>query len=153
MKQFGNETIVPPADAAREVIEVAARVMQVVRAEVRERQATGLTFTQVRALGFASRAPGASLGEAADYLGLGAPTTSKVMDELAQRGLVRRAPAADDRRRLELFATPAGERTLAEARAPAEARLAELLSTLSDGERAEVRRALALLQPLLEGGQ
>ncbi|HEU0054852.1 MAG TPA: MarR family transcriptional regulator [Longimicrobium sp.] len=149
MKHFDDETNAVDA-VAHEAIEVAARVVQRVRVWVRDGQTTGLTFTQVRALGFVSRWPGASLGDAADFLGLGAPTTSKVVDELTQRGLVRRAPAADDRRRLELRVTEEGARVLAEARAPADARMAALLATLGEGEVEAIRRALELLAPLLD---
>lgn len=152
MNYFHNENEPVYDGTTRLVIEVASLVIRRFRAELRQRQTAGLTFTQVRALGFVQANPAASLSDAAEYLGLQAPTTSKVVEELVQRGLVRRDAAESDRRRVTLHTTPEGDVALEAALAPARARVAELFAPLHDDERTTVHRAMELLHPLLVPG-
>lgn len=153
MNYFHYETKEVEDGTAHLVIEVASLVIRRVRAELRQREDAALTFTEVRALGFVRGNPTASLSDAAEYLGLQAPTTSKVVEELVRKRLVRREPAADDRRRVTLLATPEGEAALEAAVAPARERVAELLAPLAGDERDTVRRAMELLHPLLVPGE
>jgi DNA-binding MarR family transcriptional regulator len=131
------------------VIEVSALVMRRVRSELRRSGTTGLSFTQMRSLGCLHHTPGLSLSEVSEFLGIGAPTTSKTIDELVQDGLVRRETAADDRRRVTLHVTDEGKRALAIAAAPAQRQLDEMLETLPLADREIVERAMELLLPLV----
>lgn len=149
MKQFQCETDPGRAPEPALVVEVAWRVLQVVKAEVGRRQTPGLTPTQMRALGFLVGSPGASLSELADDLGLRKPTASKVVEELVQEGRVTRGVVRGNRRKLTLHVTPAGLDALETATAPAMARIGELLAPLTAAERETVARALALLHPLV----
>jgi DNA-binding MarR family transcriptional regulator len=154
MKHFQDETIsnVEPERTADALVQVAAHVMRDFREEIRRRPHEGLTFSQLRALGYLKGSAGASLSDVAEYLGLGAPTTSKLIDDLVQQEAVRRETAAGDRRRVTLHITPRGRRALGVVREPAVQVLAARLSTLADDDRAVVARALELLRPLFTPG-
>jgi DNA-binding MarR family transcriptional regulator len=154
MKNFQDETILSasPQHAAEAVVQVAAHVMRDFREEVRRRPTHGLTFTQLKALGYLKTGAGSSLSDVAEWLGLGAPTTSKVIDELVQQEMVAREAHAEDRRRVTLHITPRGKRALQAVREPAVRELAGRLAPLSDDERAVVARAMELLQPLFVPG-
>jgi DNA-binding MarR family transcriptional regulator len=154
MKPFQSESGLavrePRQEMAPRVIEVSALVMRRVRAAIRRGGEDGLSFTQMRSLFCLHHTPGLSLSEVSEFLGIGAPTTSKTIEELVQEGLVRRETAADDRRRVTLHATEEGERALALAGAPAHRELEDLFESLSDADRDVVERAMELLLPLVK---
>ncbi len=134
------------AALADEVMDAALLVTRLVRREVGRRQPGGLSVSQVRTLSFLAWNPGASLADVAEYIGLGAPATSRTVDDLVRRGLVTRVAAADDRRRIELGLLPEGSRALAQATAAARAPLAERLEALSGPERARLAAAVTSLR-------
>ncbi|SRR5690606_32311172 len=148
MKQSSDGT---GYQVARALVDVSSLVIRRVRAVVR-RQPTGLTYTEIRALSAVLTGQDTSVTDVADFLGLGLPTTSKVINELVNRGLVVRRPAPDDRRRVVLKGTRAGRRLLEEAVEPANAAVAEVLAPLDEADRAVVLRAMELLRPLLLSG-
>ena len=150
MKRFEDENIAHASRVlALAVVEVSVAVTHLVRAEVRARLPRGLSFTQLRALGALSRQPEASLSELADHLGLGMPTTSKLVEDLVTRRLVRRAGAPLDRRRLALRLTPAGAAALAEAWEIAGTRVAALLAPLPRARKVRLAAAVAGLGEIL----
>lgn len=154
MKHFQDETIVEvtPEQTAETVVLVAAHVMRDFRDEIRRRPTHGLTLTQLKALGFLKASAGVSLSDVAEYVGLGAPTTSKVIDELVQQEMVRRETHAEDRRRVTLHITPLGRRSLEAVRVPAVQALAQRFASVSTEDRAVIARALDLLHPLFTPG-
>jgi DNA-binding MarR family transcriptional regulator len=154
MKSFQDETIteVTPEQATEAVVQLASHVMRDFREEVRRRPTNGLTLTQLKALGYLKGSAGASLSEVAEWLGLGAPTTSKVIDELVQQEIVGRETDRDDRRRVTLHVTPRGRRALHTVREPAVRALAQRFEALSPEDRAMVMRAMELLEPLFGPG-
>ncbi|HEX6037961.1 MAG TPA: MarR family transcriptional regulator [Longimicrobium sp.] len=134
------------------VVQVAAHVMRDFRDEVRRLPTNGLTLTQLKSLAYLKSSAGASLSDVADYVGLGAPTLSKVIDDLVQQEMVRRETSAEDRRRVTLHLTRRGGTALQSVRGPALEALAQRLATLSEDERAAVVRAMSLLDPLFDRG-
>ena len=150
MKQLRDETIGPNAGVARAVIQVAWRVMQVVKTQVSQGQRADLSLTQMQTLGFLISKPGASLSELAQDLALQMPTASKVVEELVRQGRVSRTVVSDNRRKLALHVTARGARLMETAAEPAMARVAELLGELGVRDRAVVDRAMSLLRPLVE---
>jgi DNA-binding MarR family transcriptional regulator len=150
MKQFDNENKAPTTRTlALAVVEASLAVTRLVRAEVRAQRPGGLSLTEVRALGALGRQPGASLSDLAEQLGVGMPTTSKLVEDLVTRRLVRRTDATEDRRRLALQLTPSGEARLAEALDVASARIATLMAPLSEAEKAQLAASVARLLELL----
>ncbi len=141
-----------PEDSARALLDVAMAVMRRLRSRMRENR-DDLSVAQFRTLITLRKHPGASLAEIAEALGLAPATASSAIDGLVTRGLVARATAADDRRRVAVRLTADGESLLAEHRAATQHELAEALSALDPTEQAVVRSALDLLVPLLSPGE
>ncbi len=137
------------AALADEVMDAALLVTRLVRRELGRRQPGGLSVSQVRALSFLDWNQGASLAEVAEHIGLGAPATSRMVDDMVRRGLVARDAAADDRRRIALALLPEGTRALERAVAAARAPLAERLARLGAQDRARLSGALASLREAL----
>ncbi|CAN5315247.1 glycoside hydrolase family 3 C-terminal domain-containing protein [soil metagenome] len=150
MKQLPHETVAVNASSARLVIQVAWRVMQVVKAEVAQGQRADLTLTQMQSLGFLLSNPGASLSELADDLLLQMPTASKVVEELVRQGRVTRTVVAGNRRKLALHITARGARLMESAAKPAMQQMAQRLGGLSERDRGAIERAMTLLQPLVQ---
>lgn len=149
MTYFDDRSNADPAVVAAAVVEATLLVMRIVRGEVRKRRTDGLSVSAVRALGYLQWHPGASLSDVSEHVGLGAPTTSKLVDDLVARGWVAREQDPGDRRRLALRLRPGGRRKLESVLESAHATIAERLAPLSAEEREAVRRAMTLLVPLV----
>jgi DNA-binding MarR family transcriptional regulator len=133
-------------DVAFEVLEVVPLIMRVIRAEMREHRAAGLSVPQFRALAYLNRYAGASLSELGDYIGLTLPSMSKLVDGLVGRRLVTREPHAADRRRVTLELTGRGHTTLESAYASTQAHLAARLAVMPEAERVTVVQAMRALR-------
>jgi DNA-binding MarR family transcriptional regulator len=97
-----------PEECVREVLDVVPYVMRILRAEFRSHRGEDLSIPQYRTLMFLRRTPGASLSAVAEHLGMTAPSTSRWVQDLVERGLIDRHPSAADRRRIELMLTHQG---------------------------------------------
>jgi DNA-binding MarR family transcriptional regulator len=138
---------------AREVLEVIPLIMRAIRAEMRRHRALDLSVPRFRTLAYLNYYPGASLSEAAEFIGLTLPSMSKLIDGLVARQLVHRDISSEDRRRVTLALTPAGLATFQAAREATQAYLARCLAELPAGERAVVEQAMQILRPLFTPGQ
>lgn len=130
---------------SREFLDVVLTVMRQVREEDRGTLQGGMSWPQFRTLFILRRLPDASLGQVAERLGLSPATCSQMIDGLVARGLVNRELCAEDRRRVELRLTDAGESLLAAHRAEKERRMAERLAGLSAAELSAVHEAMVAL--------
>jgi DNA-binding MarR family transcriptional regulator len=109
-----------------------------------------LTVAQFLAL----RAVGSGRVAAADLArrtGVSGAAVSQLVSELEREGLLERAPAAADRRRLELALTGRGRRTLASAQARLRTQIGELLAAVPRPEADALARALGHVESLLAG--
>ena len=88
----------------------------------------------------------ASPGELARVWRVTPAVITGIVDRLESRGLVRREPDPDDRRRLRLVLTEAGRRASDEVETALTGELAGQLAAASEAELAELGRALALLE-------
>lgn len=79
------------------------------RVRLRQWERYRLTLPQLRLLYHIRRFPGVTTGEIAAALGITVSTTSGLVIKLADRGLVARSTASDDRRQTPLHLTPEGE--------------------------------------------
>lgn len=149
MKLFDQETAGPVDEAAQLWAETGIRTFRLLRRTIREDARTTLAPSQLRALAYLDENPGGCLSDLAEFLLVGPPTASKVVDELVGRRLVSRTVDAGDRRKVTLRLTARGGRALRTAARPGQERLAALLAGLPADELERVRSGLEALLPLL----
>jgi DNA-binding MarR family transcriptional regulator len=96
---FGQEVAgMTNEERASLLLEVVPAMMRKIRGEMRSRSENTLTVPQFRVLNQLSRAP-LSNQELASWMGVSAPTMTRMIDALVKRGLaVRKASRADARR-------------------------------------------------------
>jgi DNA-binding MarR family transcriptional regulator len=133
---------------AHELMDIAPKIMQSIRIEMRRGRGADLSIPQFRTLRFIQRNPDSSLSNLADHLGLTLPSVSKLVDGLVKQELVSRQSSTADRRRLTLGLTQSGEAIVNSARDSALANLAKILSCLSNEELKTIHQAMQLLHPL-----
>src|SRR5208337_1289416 len=92
-------------ECAREVLDVVPTVMRFIRTEMRSHRALELSVPQFRSLVYIERTAGTSLLGVAEQLGLTSPSACKLIDGLANRGMVTRGESPGDRRRVTLEIT------------------------------------------------
>jgi DNA-binding MarR family transcriptional regulator len=134
-----------PAALADQLRPVLLRLSRELR---REAQSLGVTGGQVALLIQIKRNPGITASELAERERMSAPGMSGHIARLENAKLIERA-RAQDRRRIGLTITPAGDRILASVRKRRTAWLADRLKGLTDTERAAIARALPALEKLL----
>lgn len=110
---------------------------------VRGGAATGL---QMRLLGYLSRHEGINQGALAGLIEVEPITLSRMVDRLAEAGLVERRADPADRRAWRLYLTPAAHPALAELRAAAGAVAEDALAGLSADERVTLERLLGTIR-------
>jgi MarR family transcriptional regulator, lower aerobic nicotinate degradation pathway regulator len=107
-------------------------------------ESLGLTIQKYRVLAYLDQAP-ATPSELAYRLTVQAPTVTRLVAGLAERGYISREVDGSDRRRNVLQVTSAGRRAIAQASTASEASLDRILAPLSPRDRAAVDRGLRLL--------
>ncbi|MCK6629584.1 MAG: MarR family transcriptional regulator [Anaerolineae bacterium] len=135
-------------ECAQEVLEVTPLLMRAIRAEMRRQRAWDLSVPQFRTLAYLNYYAGASLSDAAEFIGLTLPSMSKLVDGLVARQLITREFSPDDRRRVRLALTPAGQACFQSAHEASQAYLARRLAQLPAEKRTIVTQAMQILRPL-----
>jgi DNA-binding MarR family transcriptional regulator len=114
-----SSAVPPPSRITKSHYELLSALRHALRRFLRFSEeaahAAGLEPQQHQALLAIKGFPGrdhASIGELAERLQVRHHSAVGLIDRLARRGLVRRAPAVDDRRRVEIHLTPRGETLL-----------------------------------------
>jgi DNA-binding MarR family transcriptional regulator len=115
---------------AQELLDTVPLVMRIIRSHMR-RHRSGLTVPQFRTLCYVDSTTGSTLSEVADFIGLSLPAMSRLVDGLADKGMIKRRPCHDDRRVVRLSLTPSGQSAIRGARALAQAKLADVVGRLS----------------------
>jgi len=119
------------------------KIVRFLRLADREAEAAvGLSAAQLFVLQTLASEPAASLVEVADRTLTDQSSVSTVVAKLVQRRLVARTPAEDDRRRVELRLTAAGDRLLRSAPHMPQRRIAEVVAAMPAPQRAQLVRAL-----------
>jgi DNA-binding MarR family transcriptional regulator len=119
------------------------RALSIVQADL----ARVLTGFDLRAVSFSALSiivgePGLTQTQLADTLQIERSNLVTIIDELAGRGLIIRAPVAHDRRRHALMPTAAGRKLAAEAQRSVAEHERDLFGCLTAAERAELQRIL-----------
>jgi len=106
-----------------------------------------LSLTQLRVLAIL-RDRRLRMAGLAGYLGLERSTLSGLVDRAEKRGLLKRAPSAQDGRAIEVFLAPEGQELAERIAVEAGAALAPLTASITPGERAHLTRLLeGMLSP------
>lgn len=107
-----------------------------------------LSLTQLRVLGILrDRRP--RMAELAEHLGLKKSTMTGLVDRAEERGLLARAPSAEDERATEVFLTRAGAALVERLHAQVEAALQPLCDRLPAGDQKKLQE---LLRRMLDAG-
>jgi DNA-binding MarR family transcriptional regulator len=134
--------------------DVPARLRAVVGKLSRRLDATargsGLTSSQLSALGVVARSGPLRLSELADIEHMNPTMLSRIVGALVDEGLLRRKPDPDDRRAGLVEVTALGRRTHDRLRAERGKALADGLAAMAEPDRALVESALPALEALVE---
>jgi DNA-binding MarR family transcriptional regulator len=101
---------------------------------------------QFRVLAFLKRHPGAGVSAIAEHIGITMPTASKLIDGLVNRELIAREASPEDRRRVSLKVTKAGESAWKASRRDLQPKIAGMLANLSPEDIAAISRAMEVLR-------
>jgi DNA-binding MarR family transcriptional regulator len=119
------------------------RALSIVQADfTRTLSQYGLRAVSFSALSIIVGEPGLTQTQLADALQIERSNLVTIIDELAGRDLIIRAPVAEDRRRHALMPTHAGTELAAVAQASVKAHEERLFGCLTEGERKELQRIL-----------
>lgn len=132
-------------EAANRLLRLAPQVVQAARQYLRAQNLGSVTLPQLRALAYVLRQPESTLGELAEYLAITAPSASALVDRLVKQGLLEARIPPENRRRVSLAVTAAGEKVVARATRLWQAELARRLTPLTE---AELRIAIGALDSL-----
>jgi DNA-binding MarR family transcriptional regulator len=128
--------------------ELRMGVMRLARRLRQQRTESGLTLTQLSALGTLNRQGPCTPGELAALERVQPPSMTRVLTHLEERGLVTRTAHPSDRRQVLVSLTPAALELIAADRRRREAWLVAHLSDLDADERELLRDAVPLLERL-----
>ena len=115
------------------------RIKQVVLAQVSQHRLTSQQFWMLIAL---RESPGLSQAEMAQRVRADAPTVSRTVSALLERGLLRSEPDPDDRRRSRMYLSARGERLAQELASVARDVRAALVDGMDEDEVAALRQGL-----------
>ncbi len=122
------------------------RIVRHLRLADREAEtAVGLSAAQLFVLNVLASAPGLSLSEVAEHTLTDQSSVSTVVAKLVARRLVSRRPAGDDRRRIELRLTSAGQHVVRTAPRVPQTRIADLVRAMPARDRDDLVRSLEML--------
>ena len=124
-----------------------ARLSRRLRAEKEDDE---LSDAQTAALGYLVREGSATIGELSEYERVKPPSMNRTVNCLAERGLLRRDPDADDRRKVWIALTDDGTRVVVETEQLRNAWLEERLAELSADELALIAEATALIRKVAD---
>jgi DNA-binding MarR family transcriptional regulator len=133
-------------ECVREVVDVIPFVMRALRAEFRSHRGEGINIPQFRSLMYLRRRPGASLSDVTEHLGIAPPSTSKLINDLVERGLVDRQTSPIDRRKITLVLTTRGKALAESSFRATQAAYVERFATLPAETLAIITRAMRDLQ-------
>jgi DNA-binding MarR family transcriptional regulator len=122
----------------------AARLMR--RAFDGRVRSRGVTRPQWRVLGLLSRFEGSSQSALAEMMDVEPISLARMIDRLAEAGLVERRPDPNDRRAWRLFLTPIGISHLEQLRPEAIALFDDALNGLSPEERIKLEAMLNVIR-------
>ena len=144
----------PPSEnrmIARKTLDIIPAVMRVMSAQLRHQQGLDKS-AHVPVLKLLHYVPQLTVTELALQMHVSLPTMSNTVSTLEERGYIRRARSAEDRRVVWIEITPEGRAAYEAMERDMEERIANLLGDLSPDDRDVLERALTLLSNAFESG-
>lgn len=126
-----------------------AAAIKLLRLLRREDDASGLSAPRLSALSVLVFSGPLSLAELAAAEQVRPPTMSRIVEALVGLGLVTRDTVPEDRRSVRIAATAKGRRVMEQGRERRVRALARRLATMECSERAELDRAVGLIERAL----
>ena len=147
---MGSHTISRGGEV-RDILDAVRRIVRTLHESSRDAEKTlGLSGAQMFVLQKLADSPGLSLNALAAETHTHQSSVSTVVSRLVERGLVLRAAAADDARRLELRVSAEGRRLVGRAPDAAQARLIDAVERLPAARRRALARALSELTTIMD---
>jgi DNA-binding MarR family transcriptional regulator len=145
-----KQTATRSESCAAMVMDTIPLIMRFIRADMRAIGATTLSVPQFRTLAFLDRHPGSSLSDLAEHLGVTPATASVTIERLVQQGYVQREHHPQERRKIVLELTQAGNQHLQQARIQTRRQIASLLDPLTPEQVLQIEESLLLLKQVFE---
>ena len=139
----------PAAADAQRVNQVRVAVMRLSR-RLRNQGNVGITPSQLAVLGTLERTGPMTLGQLAEAEAVQPPSMTRIVNALAEAGLVQREARAGDRRSIEVALARPGRRALESIRAHRNTWLLERVQGLTEAERIDLWRGVSAIERLLE---
>lgn len=129
-------------------IEVIPHLMRLIRTEMRQVGKSKLTVPQFRLLNKVSKQP-MSNHELAEWMGVSAPTMSKMIDSLVNKGLLLRKSEGSDRRAIQVEATKKGHALSQDIRAAVRKQFSERLAQIPENKLQVIEAGLLAMKEAL----
>ena len=142
---------------SKQILDLAPRIMRFIRSEMRIEMRSEMTKSskgqlsvpQFRVLVKIAKEP-STHKEVAEWMGVAAPTLTRMIDTLVDRKLVQRATNATDRRKTFLKATPLGRTYYERFREKVQDKIEMKLIKLTSAEHEKLNQGLLLLDRLFQ---
>lgn len=133
-------------ECAVHLLETLPRVMRMIGGEMHQRGENTVTGPQFHALVILQHHQNSSLSSIAQHLGASNSATSKLVNGLVARGLVRREMASTDRRGIMLTLSTLGQSVVEGFRADATEYISEVLADITADEAETLMKSLYMLR-------
>jgi DNA-binding MarR family transcriptional regulator len=138
-------------DYVRLILEVVPQTIRSIKTEMRAAAHQELTVPQFRVFNRLSKSVTTN-SELAEWMGVSAPTMSRMVDGLVKRKLVRRLVQSGDRRQVHLELTARGKAKFGEISAVVRGKFAELVAVLDAEQKLKLGEGLQVLGELFAKG-
>jgi DNA-binding MarR family transcriptional regulator len=134
-------------DLSKLVMDAVPQTMAAIRTEMRAAARDEMTVPQFRLLVRLSRTPSTN-ADLAEWMGISAPTMSRMVDTLVNRHLIKREVGDRDRREVKLTLTSQGDAKYNQIRSRVAQKFSERFTHLSNTDVKTLSEGLALLRRL-----
>ena len=134
---------------AKLIIEIVPKTMGFIRAQMRAVAGSEFTVPQYRLLSHIVRNEHSTNGDLAQWMGVSAPTMSKMVDSLVNRGLVNRKTRSGDARQTFISATAKGTQKAKSIQSAVITALALKLSPMTQNKKEALAQGLEFLREII----
>ena len=137
-------------ECAQILLEVMPQILRTIKEVVQKNEFSEFSMPQFRTLKFINRNNGASLSDISKYLGSGLSSTSKLIDGLVDKKLIKRQINNKDRRYITITLTKSGKKVMERIQKTTIGHLEGKISTLSDSQYSLIIKAMEILKQVLQ---